>query len=150
MAENSGASAVTIHGRTRDEFYSGAADWNIIKNVKQTVNIPVIASGDILSRDSIADVKSLTGCDGVMIARGALGNPFIFSDKNYSKDEILDTALRHLSYIIECKGEMQGIKEARKHMCWYIKGMYGAAHTKLMINTSETKKQMENAINSLR
>lgn len=150
MAEQSGASAVTVHGRTRDEFYSGEADWNIIKNVKQAVKIPVIASGDVLSRDSITDVKNITGCDGVMVARGALGNPFIFSEINYSKDEILNTALRHLSYIVESKGEVQGVKEARKHMCWYIKGMHGAAHTKVLINNSETKKQMENAVNSLR
>lgn len=150
MAEQSGVSAVTVHGRTRDEFYSGVADWNIIRNVKESVKIPVIASGDIFSRESISDVKKFTKCDGVMVARGALGNPFIFSDRIYSKDEILDTALRHLSYIVECKGEVQGIKEARKHMCWYIKGMYGAAHTKLLINTSETRKQMENSVNSLR
>ncbi len=150
IAEESGVSALTIHGRTRDQFYSGKADWNIIKTVKESVQIPVIASGDIFTKENIIDVKKETCCDGVMVARGALGNPFIFSDKTYSKHEILDTALRHLDYIVENKGEYKGVKEARKHMCWYIKGMHGAAHTKLLINNSETKQQMENAINSLR
>lgn len=150
MAEESGASALTIHGRTRDQFYSGKADWSIIKSVKESVRIPVIASGDIFTKENIIDVKKETCCDGVMVARGALGNPFIFSEKSYTKNEILDTALRHLSYIVEYKGEYKGVKEARKHMCWYIKGMHGAAHTKLLINNSETKEQMENALNSIR
>ena len=150
MAEKSGASAITVHGRTRDQFYSGKAEWNIIKLVKDNVNIPVIASGDIFTKEDISLVKMQTLCDGVMVARGALGNPFVFSDKSYTKDEILDTAVRHLDYIVENKGEYKGVKEARKHMCWYIKGMHGAAHTKLLINNSETKKQMENALNSIR
>ena len=150
MAEESGASAVTVHGRTREEYYSGKADWNIIKEVKQAINIPLIASGDIFTKTAIENVRNETNCDGVMIARGALGNPFIFSKREFSKDEILDTAIRHILYITDAKGEHRGIKEARKHICWYIKGMYGATKIKLAVNSSETKEQMISALNELR
>lgn len=150
MAEESGASAITVHGRTREAFYSGKADWDIVKKIKDNSKIPVIVSGDIFSKESISYAKKYIGCDGFMVARGSLGNPFIFSDKVYSQNEILDTAIRHLLYIVEYKGEYVGVKEARKHMCWYIKGMYGAAQTKVAVNSSETTEQMISAINSLR
>ena len=150
MAEESGAEAITVHGRTREAHYSGVADWNIIADVKQIVKIPVIASGDIFNRQAIDDVKSKTLCDGVMVARGALGNPFIFSDKEYTQNEILDTAIRHIDYIVETKGEYIGIKEARKHICWYIEGMHGATQVKVSVNNSETKEQMIAAIDVLR
>ena len=150
MAEGSGVSAITVHGRTREAHYSGVADRDIIARVKDCVNIPVIASGDIFSKQAISDVKTETGCDGVMVARGALGNPFIFSDKEYTQNEILDTAIRHIDYIVETKGEYIGIKEARKHICWYIKGMHGATQVKVAVNYSETKEQMISAIDMLR
>lgn len=150
MAENSGVSAITVHGRTREAQYSGVADHDIIALVKDSVEIPVIASGDIFSKRAIYEVKAKTGCDGVMVARGALGNPFIFSEKEYSQNEILDTAIRHIDYIVETKGEYVGIKEARKHICWYIKGMHGATQVKVAVNNSETKEQMISAIDVLR
>lgn len=150
MAENSGVSALTIHGRTREAHYSGVADWDIIAKVKENVNIPVIASGDIFDKNAVSSVKEKTGCDGVMVARGALGNPFIFSDKHFTQNEILDTAVRHIDYIVETKGEYIGIKEARKHICWYIKGMHGATQVKVAVNNSETKEQMISAIDVLR
>lgn len=150
MAERSGASAITVHGRTREEQYTGTADWNIIAEVKRNAKIPVIASGDIFSQQAIDDVKKKTLCDGVMVARGALGNPFIFSDREFTHNEILDTAIRHIEYMVEDKGEYVGIKEARKHVCWYIKGMHGAAQIKVKVNNSETKEQMISAIDELR
>lgn len=152
--EQAGANALTLHARTRTQFYAGQADWQCIKNLKETVSIPVIASGDIFCRDDILKVKSETGCDGVMVARGALGNPFIFSENEKEiqsdKNAVLDAAIRHLGYIVSCKGEYIGVREARKHMCWYIKGMHGAAQTKVLINGCETQRDMENALNTLR
>lgn len=152
MAEESGAAAITVHGRTRDAFYSGEADWDIIAQVKQRVHIPVIASGDIFSREAILKVRDKTKCDGVMVARGALGNPFVFSEtkEEFDKNAVLDTAIRHLSYIVACKGAYIGVREARKHMCWYIKGMHGAAQAKVRINSCESQTEMENALNTLR
>lgn len=150
MAEESGADAVTVHGRTREQFYAGVADWDIVRQVKETLGIPVILSGDIWDKEAIERAKNETGCDGVMVARGAQGNPFIFSDREYTKDEILDTAIRHLAYIVEHKSEAIAVREARKHMCWYIKGMYGAAQAKVAINTCNTEKEMQRALNDLR
>ncbi len=148
-AEKAGASAVSVHGRTRTQYYSGSADWNIIREVKRAVNIPVIGNGDVLSTEDAERMKEQTGCDGVMIARGALGNPFIFSGRKPDKDEVLETAREHLDMLISFKGEYVGIREARKHISWYVKGMYGAARVKDLINSSETKEQMLEILSSL-
>lgn len=141
MLEESGAAAITVHGRTREQFYSGEADWQTIKRVKESVGIPVIGNGDIFAPEDALKMMEQTGCDGVMIARGARGNPFIFREireflENRTKilpptaTERLETARRHAHMLAADKGESRGIKEARKHIAWYIKGMRDSAATK--------------------
>lgn len=137
-AEENGAKAVTVHGRTREQFYTGQADWEIIKNVKDALRIPVIGNGDVVSPASAKRMLDETGCDAVMIARGAEGNPWIFrsvieylrsgillSEPSY--EEKIQMALYHLEQIILLKGEVTGLKEMRKHIAWYIKGLPGSA-----------------------
>ena len=134
ILEANGAAAITVHGRTREQFYSGKADWEVIKNVKEAVNIPVIGNGDIFTPYDALKMLEVTGCDGVMVARGAQGNPFIFrqieeliktGEVTYfpSVREKLVQAWEHTKMLVEEKGENRGIKEARKHIAWYIKGM---------------------------
>ena len=134
ILEANGAAAITVHGRTREQFYSGKADWEVIKNVKEAVNIPVIGNGDIFTPYDALKMLEITGCDGVMVARGAQGNPFIFrqieeliktGEVTYfpSAREKLIQAWEHTKLLVEEKGENRGIKEARKHIAWYIKGM---------------------------
>lgn len=141
IAEQNGAQAVTVHGRTREQFYSGQADWDIIKQVKQAVRIPVIGNGDVVSPQTAEMMLQQTGCDAVMIGRGAEGNPWIFrqvieylrsgilvSEPSY--EEKLQMAMYHLEQIIELKGEIIGVKEMRKHLAWYLKGMPGSSTIK--------------------
>ncbi len=138
MAEQSGASAIAVHGRTRQQFYSGKSDKCIIAQVKNAVQIPVIGSGDIFSARDAADTLSQTGCDAVMVARGALGNPFIFREINYLLKEGKDmppatprektTALmQQAALACSAKGERVAMRQIRKHAAWYFKGMKGAA-----------------------
>ena len=151
-AEDAGAAFVTVHGRTKEMMYSGKADLEIIGKVKQTVKIPVVGNGDIFSYEDAVRMKNETDCDAVMVARGALGNPYIFEEikckaegKDYKKPsdrEKLETALRHLRLIIEYKGEKVAIPESRKHMAWYIKGISGGAKLRVMINTASSKAEM--------
>ena len=136
--EEAGASAITVHGRTRDQMYTGKADWDIIKQVKSAVSIPVIGNGDV---DSIEDCEKMykeTGCDLVMIGRGSYGRPWVFEQiyqyyangiilPEPSLDERMEVLLHHVSLIIECKGDRLGIREARKHAAWYLKGLPNAA-----------------------
>ena len=129
--EKAGASAITVHGRTREEYYSGHSNWNIIKDVKDAVNIPVIGNGDIRTPQDALRMFKQTGVDGIMIAREALGNPWIFRDvisflnneevQNVSSEEKLKTIIKHIELDVEQKGEFIGIRELRKHMCAYIK-----------------------------
>ena len=129
--EKAGASLITIHGRTREEYYGGIADWDIIKEVKQTVNIPVIGNGDIRCKEDAVQMFMKTNADGIMIGRASLGNPWIFRDiisylkgkevKEVSLEEKLDVMKRHIELEVMQKGESVGIKELRKHMCAYIK-----------------------------
>ena len=149
MAERAGVSALTVHGRTRAQYYSGEADWDIIKDVKKAVSVPVIGNGDVFTKTDVLRMKEHTNCDGVMIARGALGNPFIFSNDNIDSEIIIDIALRHLKLIVEHKGEYVGIREARKHMSWYIKGMYNAAKFKNAICAANTYEEMKNIMNNI-
>ncbi len=144
ILEENGACAIAVHGRTRQEFYGGKADWEIIRRIKKELSIPVIGNGDIFSAQDAADMLSQTGCDAVMVARGAQGNPWLFTQinellktgevKTYPtpKDK-LNIALLHISSLIDEKGESRGIKEARKHIAWYIKGLKSAATIKTEI-----------------
>jgi len=145
LAQEAGASAVTVHGRTRDQFYSGKADWKIIAAVKQKLNIPVIGNGDIWSPEDAEKMKKETACDGVMIARGMLGNPWLvkrarelLSGLPVSKQpcilERIDLALHHLNRAVELKGEIKGVVQMRKHLAWYIKGLRDAARIRSRIN----------------
>lgn len=161
IAESAGASAVCVHGRTRMQFYSGKADWEIIKKVKESVKIPVIGNGDIFSAEDAEKMLELTGCDGVMIARGAEGNPFIFRQIDEllktgkvsyapSCEEKIDCAIKHARLLSEYKGESRGIKEARKHMAWYVKGMYGSSEIKTELFRAATFKEMEDILLNLK
>ena len=149
IAEKAGAVAVTVHGRTRSQFYSGKADWDIIKSVKQAVSIPVIGNGDIQGPADAARMLEFTGCDAVMIGRSSLGNPWIFSSTvhylAYGEElpaptprQKLSMALRHLELLVELKGEYIAIREMRKHAAWYTKGLREAARMREKINRAVT------------
>ncbi len=144
ILEASGAAAIAVHGRTRREFYSGKSDWDIIKKIKERVKIPVIGNGDIWTAQDAKRMFEYTGCDAVMVARGAQGNPFIFRQINTllgtGEEETYPTyreraeqALEHTAMLVEEKGESRGVREARKHIAWYIKGMPGASKIKTEI-----------------
>jgi len=143
--EAAGAQAITVHGRTRSQFYSGNADWKYIKMVKEAVKIPVIGNGDVVSIDSAKRMLEETGCDAIAIARGALGNPFLFRELNAYFDEnklidrpdnkeIYDTILWHHKLLLDLKGEHLALLEMRSHVAWYIKGMPGSAKIKDLCN----------------
>lgn len=154
--EQAGASAITIHGRTRSEFYTGKADWNIIKQVKESVKIPVIGNGDIKTPEDAKEIFKLTNCDGIMISRASLGNPWIFEQiKEYLEgkeirkiynDEKLKIILEHINLETEEKGEITGIREMRKHLAFYIKGTENASEIREKINHIEVKKELENVL----
>ena len=158
-AEEGGARLLTVHGRTRVQLYAGKADMSHIKNVKKCLQIPVIANGDILSAEDAMRVLEQTGADGIAIGRGAVGNPFVFSEiishlegKSYSEptlDTRIDTALRQLSYAIRDKGEECAVREARKQIAQYFKGFHGAAELRAAINTALTFSDVHSALKTL-
>ena len=161
VAEQNGASAITVHGRTREQFYSGSSDTDIIRAVKKAVSIPVIGNGDITDGKSAKHMLDYTGCDGIMIGRASQGNPWIFTEVlEYLKtgkqpapptvEERADTMEHHLELMLKYKGAYRAISESRKHMSWYIKGMTGGARLREIINKASTESEMRAVIQQLR
>ena len=157
IAEQAGASAVTIHGRTKSEFYTGKADWDIIKKVKQSVHIPVIGNGDVTDEESALAMFEQTGVDGIMIGRGSFGNPWIFKNiKHYlqtgeklpqpTNQERLQIMEKHIQLAVEEKGEDVAIKELRKHISWYTKNLKNSSEFRNLINKIEKKDELISTI----
>lgn len=157
IIEDCGAAAVAVHGRTREQYYAGKADWEIIRKVKEAVSIPVIGNGDVDAPGKATQIMEETGCDGVMIARGAQGNPWIFSRTLHyletgevppkpSKEEVVETILRHARMQLDYKGDYTGIREMRKHIAWYTGGFPYSAKLRASINEIETYEELENLL----
>ena len=154
IAEYCGVAAVAVHGRTRQQFYSGKADWDIIRQVKEAVRIPVIGNGDIFTPEHAAQMLKETGCDGLMLARGVQGNPWLFAGIQHylltgemlpgpDRREISRMILRHARMQTEWKGELLGMKEMRKHIAWYTAGLPHSATVRRMCNTIESLADLE-------
>lgn len=152
--EDCGASAIAVHGRTREQYYGGKADWDIIRQVKEAVDIPVIASGDIFTPGDAAACLKQTGCDGLMLARGVRGNPWLFhqirhylatgeEEEKPSHEEMVAMILRHARMLIECKGELMAMREMRKHVAWYTAGYPGSASLRRRVNEIEKYEDLE-------
>ena len=160
IAESAGAAAVAVHGRTREQYYSGKADWDCIRAVKEAVRIPVIGNGDVTDALSAKRMLDETGCDGIMIGRGAQGNPWIFREVT----EYLDTGVipprpdpaqirrvveRHAALQLAVKGEYTGVREMRKHLAWYTTGLPGSAKYRRMINSMETMEELLQSLDAV-
>ena len=148
IAQESGAAMVTVHGRTREQYYHGKADWDIIRQVKEAVSIPVIGNGDIDSPEAAQAIFRQTGCDGIMIGRGLQGNPWLISQILYGKqkptlDEVVAMILRHERMQMEISCEYLGIRQMRKHVAWYTTGYPGSSKLRGMVNRVESMAALE-------
>ena len=155
IAEKNGVSAITVHGRTREEFYSGKADWDIIKEVKDSVSIPVIGNGDITGIEAANEIFEKTNCDAIMIGRASLGNPWIFEEiisgqkVNKTCEDVKKMIEKHLEMLIKEKGEYTAIREMRKHIAWYIKGFANAAEIRKRVNEIDELEELKNMIQNI-
>ena len=160
IAQESGAAAIAVHGRTREQYYSGKADWEIIRKVKEAVHIPVIGNGDVWTPQDAIDMRKQTGCDGVMIGRGAQGNPWIFKQilhyeqtgellEKPSPQEVTEMILHHAKMQMEFKGEYIGMREIRKHAAWYTAGYKNSAKLRGKINETETYEELKELLSHL-
>lgn len=156
--ESVGVSCVTVHGRTKDQFYSGKADYEIIRKVRESVKIPVVANGDVADRDSAKEILLKTGCSSLMVGRGALGNPFVFTEIKAAFNDKFTTfdlaekkkaLIRHIELMQEYKQEKIGVAEMRKHFAWYLKGIPHSAKLKNQAFTVKTYKDMKNLANQI-
>lgn len=157
IAEQAGVSAIAVHGRTRQQYYQGKADWDIIRQVKEAVNVPVIGNGDVCCGRDVLQIKKQTGCDSVMIGRAAKGNPWVFREiKHYLRTgeelerpscaDIKEMILRHAEMMVSMKGEYTGIHEMRKHVAWYTQGLKDSAKLRAKINTVESYEELVSLI----
>ena len=160
IAESAGAAAVAVHGRTREQYYSGKADWDIIRQVKEAVKIPVIGNGDVTSPESARQLMETTGCDGIMIGRGAQGNPWIFrqilhwmetgeEEPKPNLEEVKAMILRHARMLVDYKRAYTSIREMRKHVAWYTAGYPNSAKLRARVNEIESLEALEDLIQGL-
>jgi tRNA-dihydrouridine synthase B len=159
MAESHGASSICIHARTKEQMYTPSVDWSWITKVKNEVSIPVVGNGNIFSSEDALNMFNETHCDAVAVARGALGNPWIFEDiisrlkgqmpKVVTKKERVEEAIKYLRLAVEIKGEEKGVMESRKILGFFIKGLYGSPRVRNLINLTSKEKDMENLLLSL-
>ena len=157
---DAGASMICVHGRTREQMYTGKADWGVIRAVKQAVDVPVVGNGDIFCAEDARRMYEDTGCDGIMVARGAQGNPWIFAELQAAADgreyvpptaeERFDVAMEHARGLVEDKGERVGIAESRKHLSWYLHGVRGAAAARNAIMQASSMQEIEQIVKDLR